>query len=73
MQINPYVFSLEISDFELSEGSDRLLGFENLYVDIELLSFLRSRLVDLKTIELSALFLNLERAEDGTTNLQTWC
>jgi hypothetical protein len=36
VQINPYIFSPEIAEFQLSDESDQLVSFEHLYLDFQL-------------------------------------
>jgi Domain of Unknown Function (DUF748) len=69
IHINPFLFQVEIRDFSLAGAqSDKLLGFERLFVDFDL-SSLWHRAYTFGRIELAAPYLNAVVASDGTLNL----
>jgi hypothetical protein len=69
IRINPFLFHLEIEDFALAgPQSDKLLGFERLFVDFDL-SSLWHRAYTFGRIEIAAPYVNAAVASDGTLNL----
>jgi hypothetical protein len=69
IHINPFLFQVEIKDFSLTgPQSEKLLGFERLFVDFDLSSLWR-RAYTFGRIELAAPHLNAVVAPDGTLNL----
>jgi hypothetical protein len=69
IHINPFLFQVEIKDFALAGAqSEKLLGFEKLFVDFDL-SSLWHRAYTFGRIELAAPYLNGVVAPDGTLNL----
>ncbi len=69
IHINPFLLQVEVKDFALSSGGEKLLGFERLFVDFEF-SSLWKRAYCFANIDMTAPYVNATVARDGTLNLQ---
>ncbi len=69
IHINPFLLQVEVKDFALSSGGEKLLGFERLFVDFEF-SSLWKRAYCFANIDMTAPYVNATVDRDGTLNLQ---
>jgi hypothetical protein len=69
IRFNPFLFQLRVNDFSLSvPGGDKLLGFEQLFVDFQL-SSIWHRAYTFVSIDITAPSVNAVVARDGSLNL----
>lgn len=69
IRFNPFSFTVSMESFALAakDGKD-LVGFERLFVDLDVLESARLRGVVLDTVELNSPQFNIERRADGAFN-----
>lgn len=66
--LNPYIFKAEIKNFEISKNGERILSFDNLKVDLELLKSILEKHIDFKHAILTQPSINLVQS-NGSLNL----
>jgi hypothetical protein len=70
IHINPFLFQVTVKDFSLAAaGGEKLLGFEQLFVDFEL-SSIWHRAFSFVNIDIASPYLGVAVARDGSVNLQ---
>lgn len=69
VQVNPFLFTLTITDLKILEGQSETIALQRFHADFELRSIIEGAYT-FKNIELIKPIFNLSIAKDGITNIQ---